>query len=74
MSVFLQRLAFCSLCINVVTFLKYLPENTLLKIKGLHDAKEDPFCLNGSITNCKHPVLQNGLCVKKKGSLDYKKI
>ncbi len=45
---------------------------TLLKIKVLYDAIEEPFCLNGSTKNIS--VSQKVLCGEKKGSSDYKKV
>ncbi len=36
-------------------FISYLDSvGILLKLKMLHDAIEEPFCLNGSIKNLKH--------------------
>ncbi len=50
---------------------------TLLNIKVLHDAIEEPFCLNGSIKNRKHLkifLFHKSFFVVKEGSSDYKKL
>ncbi len=43
---------------------------TLLKIKVLHDAIEEPFCLNGSIKNLSHlknlSVSQKVICGERR--------
>ncbi len=48
---------------------------TLLKIKVLHNAIEEPFCLNGSIKNLytsEEPLYHKRFFVAKEGSLDDK--
>ncbi len=48
---------------------------TLLKIKVLQDAIEEPSCLNGSIKNLQHlKNLSVSQKVVKEGSSDYKKV
>ncbi len=45
-------------------------KHTVLKIKVLHDANEEPFCLNGSIKNLYHlknlSVSQKFLCDERR--------